>query len=56
MDFQEHSNAVDERKVPIANLYHLLCYAWEFFELDDQVLVDKDDHKGYAQLITKVFV
>ena len=55
-DFQEHSQAVDERKVPIANLYHLLCYAWEFFELDDQVLVDKDDHKGYAQLITKVLV
>ena len=42
------------RKIPIANLYHLLSYAWNFFELDGQVHVEQDDHAGYAELLTKV--
>ena len=42
------------RKIPIANLYHMLCYAWDFFELNDEVRVRLDDHKGYAELLTKV--
>lgn len=42
------------RQIPIANLYHLLCYAWDFFQLDAQVDVDRDDHAGYAELLTKV--
>ena len=36
-DLQEKFEAAEGRKIPIANLYHLLCYAWEFFELDDEV-------------------
>ena len=42
------------RQIPIANLYHLLSYAWNFFELDGQVHVEVDDHRGYAELLTKV--
>ena len=53
-DLQEKVDAVEGRKIPIANLYHLLCYAWEFFELDDEVGVDVDNHNGYAELLTKV--
>ena len=34
-DLQEKIDAAEGRNIPIANLYHLLCYAWEFFELDD---------------------
>lgn len=42
------------RKIPIANLYHMLCYAWDFFELNDEVTVVKDTHRGYAELLTQV--
>ena len=30
-DLQEQQDVAEGRKIPIANLYHLLCYAWEFF-------------------------
>ena len=53
-DLQEQRDAAEGRKIPIANLYHLLCYAWEFFELDKEVGVDLDSHNGYAELLTKV--
>ena len=53
-DWQEQRDAAEGRKIPIANLYHLLCYAWEFFELDKEVGVDVDNHNGYAELLTKV--
>ena len=53
-DLQEKFEAAEGRKIPIANLYHLLCYAWEFFELDKEVKVDMDNHNGYAELLTKV--
>ena len=53
-DLQEAVDAAEGRKIPIANLYHLLCYAWEFFELDKEVGVDVDNHNGYAELLTKV--
>ena len=53
-DLQEKVGAAAGRKIPIANLYHLLCYAWEFFELDKEVGVDVDNHNGYAELLTKV--
>ena len=53
-DLQEKFDAAEGRKIPIANLYHLLCYAWEFFELDKEVGVDMDNHNGYAELLTKV--
>ena len=53
-DLQEKFEAAEGRKIPIANLYHLLCYAWEFFELDKEVGVDVDNHNGYAELLTKV--
>ena len=51
----EEDPAIDlVRKIPIANLYHMLCYAWNFFDLNDEVRVRLDDHKGYAELLTKV--
>ena len=53
-DLQEQVDAAEGRKIPIANLYHLLCYAWDFFELDKEVAVDVDNHNGYAELLTKV--
>ena len=53
-DLQEKVDAAEGRRIPIANLYHLLCYAWEFFELDKEVGVDVDNHNGYAELLTKV--
>ena len=53
-DLQERVDEAEGRKIPIANLYHLLCYAWEFFELDEEVRVDVDNHNGYAELLTKV--
>ena len=53
-DLQEKVDAAEGPKIPIANLYHLLCYAWEFFELDKEVGVDVDSHNGYAELLTKV--
>ena len=34
------------RKIPIANLYHMLCYAWNFFDLNDEVRVRIDDSKA----------
>ena len=54
VDPQEQHDAAGERKIPIANLYHLLCYAWDFFKLDEEVRVDTDNHRGYAELLTKV--
>lgn len=53
-DLQEKIDAAEGRNIPIANLYHLLCYAWEFFELDDEVRVDTENHRGYTELLTKV--
>lgn len=53
-DRQQQRSTVGDRKIPIANLYHLLCYAWGFFELDEEVWVDVDNHYGYAELLTKV--
>ena len=51
---QQEVEAAVARKIPIANLYHMLCYAWDFFELNDEVTVAKDTHRGYAELLTKV--
>ena len=53
-DYQELQDEQEGRKIPIANIYHLLCYAWDFFELDAEVTVDADNHRGYAELLTKV--
>ena len=52
---QQEVEAAVARKIPIANLYHMLCYAWDFFELNDEVTVAKDTHRGYTELLTKVF-
>ena len=51
---QQEVEAAVARKIPVANLYHMLCYAWDFFELNDEVTVAKDTHRGYAELLTKV--
>ena len=50
---QQEVEAAVARKIPIANLYHMLCYAWDF-ELNDEVTVAKDTHRERAELLTKV--
>jgi 5-methylcytosine-specific restriction enzyme subunit McrC len=50
-DFQVESPGA----IPIANLYHLLCYAWDFFKIEGvQEVVHRDDHRGYTELLLKV--
>lgn len=50
-----HVKETDTREIPIANIYHLLCYAWDFFQTDGiRQAVERDDHKGYAELLVKV--
>ncbi len=53
-DSQEQQDVEEGRQIPIANIYHLLCYAWGFFELDVEVQVEADNHSGYTELLTKV--
>jgi 5-methylcytosine-specific restriction enzyme subunit McrC len=51
MAAEEH---MDARRIPIANLYHLLCYAWDQLEMDALIGVDADDHPGFVELLTHV--
>lgn len=56
-DSQEELEALSVgagRRIPIGNLYHLLCYAWDFFAYEDLTTVRRDDHRGYTELLLMV--
>jgi len=42
------------RKIPIRNLYYLLCYAWDVLEERDDTLVSKLDGLSHVELLAKV--
>ena len=42
--------------IPVANLYHLLSYAWDFDLFGDPAEVRRDDHPGYTELLTHLLV
>ena len=41
-------------KIPIRNIYFLLCYAWNTLEEGAVVHVEQDDCKSYADLFARV--
>ena len=42
------------RKIPIRNLYYLLCYAWDVLEEKDDALVAELDGLAHVELLAKV--
>jgi 5-methylcytosine-specific restriction enzyme subunit McrC len=42
------------RKIPIRNLYYLLCYAWDILEERDDSLVSELDGLSHVELLAKV--
>ena len=40
--------------IPVANLYHLLSYAWEVNGWGDLEEVVRDDHRGYSEMLTRL--
>jgi len=42
------------RKIPIRNLYYLLCYAWDVLEERDDALVSELDGLSHVELLAKV--
>lgn len=42
------------RKIPIRNLYYLLCYAWDVLEERDDTLVNELDGLSHVELLAKV--
>lgn len=42
------------RKIPIRNLYYLLCYAWDVLEEKDDALVTELDGLAHVELLAKV--
>lgn len=43
-----------ERKIPIGNLYYLLCYAWDVLDDKDDALVAELDGLTHVELLAKV--
>ena len=43
-------------KVPIQNIYYLLCYAWDKLEERDLVDVSMSDYTQLADLFAKVLI
>lgn len=41
-------------EIPIANVYHLLCYAWGYWGFEADAEVERDDHSGYTALLLNV--
>jgi 5-methylcytosine-specific restriction enzyme subunit McrC len=42
------------RRIPIQNLYYLLCYAWDVLEERDDTLVSELEGLSHAELLAKV--
>jgi 5-methylcytosine-specific restriction enzyme subunit McrC len=45
-----------DRKIPIYNIYNMLCYAWDVLEEKDVVKVETDNSEEMIELFTKVLV
>lgn len=43
-----------ERKIPISNLYYLLCYAWDVLDDKDDALVTELDGLTHVELLAKM--
>lgn len=43
-------------KIPIQNIYYLLCYAWNKFQEKDLIDVSKDDYEQLPDLLSKVLI
>ena len=43
-------------KIPIENIYYLLCYAWDKLDEADIVSVDKLDNKNILELLSRVLI
>lgn len=43
-----------ERKIPIANLYYLLCYAWDVLDDKDDTLVAELEGLSHVELLAKI--
>lgn len=59
--FEAKSNASDSSvedvsKIPIANIYYLLSYAWDDPELDGLRGVENDDYDGLLEFLTDILV
>ncbi len=42
------------RKIPIANLYYLLCYAWDVLEEKDEAIASELEGLSHVELLVKV--
>jgi 5-methylcytosine-specific restriction enzyme subunit McrC len=43
-------------KIPIQNIYYLLCYAWDKLDEGNKVDVSKDDYESSLELLCRVFI
>jgi 5-methylcytosine-specific restriction enzyme subunit McrC len=43
-------------RIPILNIYHLLCYAWDKLDEKERINVDIDHHTKLVDLLAKVLV
>ena len=47
---------MSENKIPIENIYYLLCYAWDKLDEADIVSIDKLDNKNILELLSRVLI
>ncbi|MEH7495786.1 5-methylcytosine restriction system specificity protein McrC [Neobacillus niacini] len=46
----------DSNKIPIKNLYYMLCYAWDHLAEKDFVTIAREDEKDIKHLLTRVLL
>lgn len=42
-------------RIPIKNIYYMLCYAWDILDIKNDVLVDEDDFNDAYDLLARIF-
>lgn len=46
----------DEPKIPIKNIYHMLCYAWNVLDQSDSILVGSDKFDNIYNLFARIYI
>ncbi|QIZ07617.1 5-methylcytosine-specific restriction endonuclease system specificity protein McrC [Priestia megaterium] len=47
---------VDQPKIPIKNIYYMLCYAWNLLDQSDSILVGSDKFDNIYNLFARIYI
>jgi len=45
----------NKSRIPIKNIYYMLCYAWDVLDIKNDILVDEDDFNDAYDLLSRIF-